>query len=1136
MTSIRNKVYIKNQAGNFVLKDISDLTVKLTEIVEGPTHPNVLNTVKYFSDVTTQSLLDLTRDLVANDYAINNEKNAVNELINEGVLNIIGWKFEFNNEIIQVDDILNPGTTIDKNKISIGRGYLKINEEEIKNVFSINGTTEFEIENITPSSYDWYRRDLIVFVYHDSRTTRLHGAPYIDYIYGSETIVQKPPYSIDDKYYDSTYGYYPLYEILYKNINGKTYIVGSYEYYIALGHTEAEANNLKNPIINKIFEIAGFKATINLVNADLFDVTIKTWNQIESQYEEDLVLGLYSIKDEKNVFCSDEEGSLLDTKVGHSSIQEVFEGTSFIVAETNIYPVLQEPDVGLRETIENGDLLNFPFTLNIDKNQYYPIDNLLVKEINIAIKNSFYEEEWPEEGLDLAIQTAKYYVNEHNNGILTISSVVKGSQLTTITFNNKITIENFKKMTYDNKTFVNIPSDVSPGTNGDFIFVIDGNGKYQCAKIKTVLNTSQIVISNLPVDLVANNSKLLMFNKNTLTTIGNEVGSSSSKVKRAAYPHSTLEGISSIPWNETVSFLVTNEIQYSSAYDYINDKITTDCEIKNISDVVSIYAIDDPTTNYAGTINRIEKNIIIFNGLLPKNIDSSRKQFYVTYNVVSSSLRDRFTATPDEYNRLYFDNISKPGYVVVNFPFNVEVNYQQWYFIRISLFDRDVAYSSYGIRPKVLVGDPSKINATNGFYKIKCESYPGLYPLYNSTNGTPIFEIRDAYGELQTESHERGMWDDINLVYTKPVRYILKARNLTNEFSDMRIPPHRASGSNVAIAYCDIANGLISFNPGDVGLGLDSEIPTVFTITCYFNNVFDGGVDWADIQNIPEEIFLKTIRVKDNVFQITKQAIPVDKMLLHLEYVSGTPEYDSVAINPNSYLKLSNLVVENIFTENITVSGISQGETQADLVRTTTLRTNVIAPRLETSSGPILFKAKDPVTSVEEIGATFEISDTVNPPANTPIVRGKFMAGRLYNSVWNDIAECMPSDGSGKEGDLMMIDKKCKYFRLTIFDGNKDNLDAIVGVLSTNPGYVVGWNDSYENPICIALKGMVPLNISKFNKNDDYFDIGDVIFYSFRHNGFITKRYIRMYGVPSYDVKEIGIILEKNKNILKIFV
>ena len=129
MSNLKTKIYIE-QNGQFILKDVTDTSVTLQEIIEGPSNPNVINTVKYASDLTTQSLLDLTRDLIANDIFINNDTNSVNQLINEGVLNVPGWTFTLSSSIQSISGV-------EKYVVEIGQGNIKILNEHVQNVFTI---------------------------------------------------------------------------------------------------------------------------------------------------------------------------------------------------------------------------------------------------------------------------------------------------------------------------------------------------------------------------------------------------------------------------------------------------------------------------------------------------------------------------------------------------------------------------------------------------------------------------------------------------------------------------------------------------------------------------------------------------------------------------------------------------------------------------------------------------------------------------------------------------------------------------------------------------------------------------------------------------------------------------------------
>jgi len=104
------------------------------------------------------------------------------------------------------------------------------------------------------------------------------------------------------------------------------------------------------------------------------------------------------------------------------------------------------------------------------------------------------------------------------------------------------------------------------------------------------------------------------------------------------------------------------------------------------------------------------------------------------------------------------------------------------------------------------------------------------------------------------------------------------------------------------------------------------------------------------------------------------------------------------------------------------------------------------------------------------------------PQFKTDTFYGKFIAHKIYNAVWNDIAEFMPSDGTTEAGDLVVVDVEYSDygFRITKYNALKHSIGNVIGIHSQNPGMVLGWNANYQHPVEVALKGMVPLKLSYF--------------------------------------------------------
>ena len=152
----------------------------------------------------------------------------------------------------------------------------------------------------------------------------------------------------------------------------------------------------------------------------------------------------------------------------------------------------------------------------------------------------------------------------------------------------------------------------------------------------------------------------------------------------------------------------------------------------------------------------------------------------------------------------------------------------------------------------------------------------------------------------------------------------------------------------------------------------------------------------------------------------------------------------------------------------------------------------------------------------------------------------RFIAGRVYNYTYNDVAECVPSDGSVKKYNFAMVSKCGDGFKVCNYD--MKNHSAILGPRSDTPGFGVGWNPGYSNPIFVATSGMVWVSYIGFKRRSFFglfrrnftpkrADIGlDVYIYK---NSFI----LRIGCFLGYG-KKVGTVIdidEKN-SLIKVFI
>jgi len=184
------------------------------------------------------------------------------------------------------------------------------------------------------------------------------------------------------------------------------------------------------------------------------------------------------------------------------------------------------------------------------------------------------------------------------------------------------------------------------------------------------------------------------------------------------------------------------------------------------------------------------------------------------------------------------------------------------------------------------------------------------------------------------------------------------------------------------------------------------------------------------------------------------------------------------------------------------------------------------------STGVIKGSGTAPQLSIQDssshIMGLFEYGTSTGIPSTFSTINSStnFISGRVFNAIWNDIAEQVPSDGTLKPGDLAFVDIMHHSFRVTAWQGVAD---AFVGVVSKNPGFIVGVNKKYKHPVFVGMKGQLDVNVQDTKK----FHVGRRLY--FTRDG-ILKDSIEMFQHEIEYSKLIGVIIEKHEHHLKIFV
>jgi hypothetical protein len=130
------------------------------------------------------------------------------------------------------------------------------------------------------------------------------------------------------------------------------------------------------------------------------------------------------------------------------------------------------------------------------------------------------------------------------------------------------------------------------------------------------------------------------------------------------------------------------------------------------------------------------------------------------------------------------------------------------------------------------------------------------------------------------------------------------------------------------------------------------------------------------------------------------------------------------------------------------------------------------------------------------------------PPNGTQQVNvnGYLYATRVYNAVWNDLAEFMYKVGEAEPGDVLVQTDK------GLSRSNKKGDKAVVGVYSDTYGYALGANNT-DDKWPVGLAGVVSVKVKQKLK------IGDLLISD--KDGFATKRGLFSKG------KVVGKVLEQ---------
>lgn len=403
-----------------------------------------------------------------------------------------------------------------ENTITGGAGKL----HESDSVYGVYEVTESSVfDSPAVNTLNWYRRDLINIVFKDTANPDL--VPYLEYIEGEETDSIPARHTILAKSVTTTKDTYPLWSVLFRN----------------------DAGTFKYVEHDRVYNFGGFKETTHLIHTQAFEKVLG---------------GFYSSLHDTVQFTKP-DGTPLDLYTGTSAAQYNYtryeydlEAICHLDPSGRIDP--QTPDIQFRADLARGDLLTFPFRMTEILDDYAAATDIELRNLTIAIDGN----KRTEEGLELHVYTAQYFVDANNFGQASITTVVVDGLYTTLTLDIDV-YATFTQLTANNKDFES-PSPFDPPMAGDFIYIVAGKGMYEISMITDVAvgdDSHVIKIQTLPIT-PDTTSKILIFKASTIALVGTDITSDFLSAQTAdnqldyaeQYPYSTHTGISALPYHD----------------------------------------------------------------------------------------------------------------------------------------------------------------------------------------------------------------------------------------------------------------------------------------------------------------------------------------------------------------------------------------------------------------------------------------------------------------------------------------------------------------------------------------------------------------------------------------------------------
>ena len=370
-----------------------------------------------------------------------------------------------------------------------------------------------------------------------------------------------------------------------------------------------------------------------------------------------------------------------------------------------------------------------------------------------------------------------------------------------------------------------------------------------------------------------------------------------------------------------------------------------------------------------------------------------------------------------------------------------------------------------------------------------------------STRDTGQSSITSIVGALNATKHD--LWEYVELIDTKGAAVgVAAGANLVGAKGIAGIiPTGKTAGADGSVQQ--MIEGLSSALMTTVGSTTIGSVK--YNGTTRLDGSFDGGTTAPNSStrlNYNGNFFANSITAIGNLA------------------VTGTSQtagaFDASSSNPTATTRLNyngNLFANSITAVgNLAVTGTSQTAGAFDASSSNPTATTRLNYNGNLFANSITAVGNIKINGTTQVAGAFDASSTAPTDTTRLNYNGYLYATRVYNAVWNDLAEFMQTASYSEAGDVMVMTS----------DGVKKSSrraqKAVVGVHSDTFGYALGAEDQ-ENKTPIGLTGRVNVKVR------EPLEIGDLLVSD--EDGFASKATSSEELIPGI---VIGKVMEDKNN------